>query len=177
MNQVIEALLTRRSIRSFTDQVIPPEELQTIATAAIYAPSGMNRQTWQFVVVDDRQTIDRLAALVGKAYGAEEGYCFYRPAAVIIAANHRESRHGCADCSCALQNMFLAAHSLGIGSVWINQLNSTCDTPEVRAFLRQLGLKDTHIVYGMAALGYAATPASPPDKRQEAITYYQPETR
>ena len=174
MNQVINALLTRRSIRSFTNEPIPREELKAIANAAIYAPSGMNRQTWQFVVVDDRATIDKLAKVVGKAYGADEGYCFYRPAAVIIAANHRESRHGCADCSCALQNMFLAAHSFGIGSVWINQLNSTCDMPPVREMLTQLGLKESHVVYGMAALGYAAVPAKEPDKNEDAITYYRP---
>ena len=60
------------------------------------------------------------------------------------------------DCACAMQNIFLAAKSLGIGSCWINQLGQTCDDPDVRAFLTKLGIPENHRVYGCAALGYAA---------------------
>ncbi len=174
MNPVLENLLTRRSIRAFTDQPITKQDLQTIATAAIYAPSGMNRQTWQFTVIDHLPTIERLAKVVGKADNRGADYNFYKPTAVIIATNQRDSRHGCADCSCALQNIFLAAHSLGIGSVWINQLNATCDTPEVRAELTKVGVPTDHIVYGMAALGYAAVPPKEPNKNADAICFFEP---
>lgn len=174
MNECIQNLLTRRSIRAFTDAPIEREKLELIAKCAIYAPSGMNRQTWQFTVVDDRAAIDALAQAVGKAAGMGEDYCFYRPTAVIIASNDRTSRHGCPDCSCGLENIFLAAHSLGIGSVWINQLNATCDTPEVRSRLSALGVPDNHVVYGMAALGYPAQEGRKPDKNEKAIHFYQP---
>ena len=60
------------------------------------------------------------------------------------------------DCACAMQNIFLAAKSLGIGSCWINLLGQTCDDPDVRAFLTKLGIPENHRVYGCAALGYAA---------------------
>lgn len=61
----------------------------------------------------------------------------------------------------ALENIFLAAHALGIGSVWINQLNGICDEPAVRAVLTKLKIPENHIVWGMAALGYAeAKPAA-----------------
>lgn len=69
------------------------------------------------------------------------------------------------DCACALQNIFLAAKSLGIGSCWINQLGQTCDDPDVRAFLTQLGIPENHRVYGCAALGYAPTDAPVKDKK------------
>ena len=59
------------------------------------------------------------------------------------------------DCACAIENMFLAAHSLGIGSCWINQLGTTCDDPEVRAFITSLGVPENHKGYGCVALGYA----------------------
>ena len=52
--------------------------------------------------------------------------------------------------------MFLAAKSFGIGSVWINQLQGICDKPEIRSFLQKVGVPDEHVVYGVAALGYAA---------------------
>ena len=175
MNPIIENLLTRRSIRAFTDRPIAKQDLQTIATAAIYAPSGMNRQTWQFTVIDHAPTIEQLAKTVGKADNRGDDYNFYKPTAIIIATNHRESRHGCPDCSCALQNIFLAAHSLGIGSVWINQLNATCDMPEVRAELTKVGVPVDHVVYGMAALGYAATPPQKePNKNDQVIRFYEP---
>ena len=70
------------------------------------------------------------------------------------------------DCACAMQNIFLAAKSLGIGSCWINQLGQTYDDPEVRAFLTKLSIPENHRVYGCAALGYAA--AAPVKERQLA---------
>ncbi|WP_432627869.1 nitroreductase [Brotaphodocola sp.] len=155
MNAVMENLLTRRSVRAFEKKEIPAEELNQILQAAIYAPSGMNRQTWQFTVVTDAKKIQALAAAVGKALG-REGYDMYQPAAIVVTTNERTSRHGIDDNACAMENMFLAAHSFGIGSVWINQLRDCCDVPEVRAILKSWGIPDDHVAYGIAALGYAA---------------------
>ena len=83
-----------------------------------------------------------------------EGYDFYDPAVLIIPSNERDSRWGPEDNACALENIFLAAWSLGIGSVWTNQVREVCDRPEVRNLLRKWGIPDTHVVYGTAALGY-----------------------
>lgn len=59
-----------------------------------------------------------------------------------------------------------AAHSLGIGSVWINQLRGICDEPEIRAILREWKIPDDHVIYGLAALGYAASePSQDVEKR------------
>jgi nitroreductase len=75
------------------------------------------------------------------------------------------------DCACALQTIFLAAHALGVGSVWINQLRHVCDEAKVRDLLTAYGVPTTHKVYGCAALGYPA--AEPRDKTLLAgrITY------
>ncbi len=153
MNQIIENILTRRSVRKFTDKKIEKEDLEMLLKVACYAPSGMNKQTWQFTAVTDQEKIQRLAAVVGKALG-RENYDIYKPAALIIPSNLRESDWGMEDNACALQNIFLAAHSMGIGSVWINQLRHCCDEPEVRAILSDWGIPGEHVVYGIAALGY-----------------------
>lgn len=71
MNAVMENILTRRSTRAFEKKPIPTEELDQILQAAIYAPSGMNRQTWQFTVVTDTEKIQELASAIGKALGRE----------------------------------------------------------------------------------------------------------
>jgi len=157
MNEVIKNILTRRSIRKFSDKKIDRQDLEVLLKAACYAPSGMNRQTWQFTAVVDEGKIGQLADAVAKALGKEE-YDFYKPAALIIPSNTRESRWGIDDNACALQNIFLAAHSLGIGSVWINQLRDCCDAPEVRAILTEMGIPENHVIYGTAALGYSALP-------------------
>ena len=80
----------------------------------------------------------------------------------IIPSNEKSSPFGKEDNACALENIFLAAHSFGIGSVWINQLQGICDAPAIRAVLDELEIPADHVVYGMAALGY---PAEAPNKQ------------
>lgn len=170
MNEALQNVLTRRSIRAFTGQEIAHEDLALIAEAAIQAPSAMNRQLDQYTVVADRDKIERLAAAMRKALG-KDSYNFYKPAALILCSAPRTSRLGVDDCACAMENMFLAAHALGIGSVWINQVRDVCDEPGVRAVLTDFGVPADHICHGTAALGYAAAPAAPMHKREDAIVW------
>ena len=114
----------------------------------------MNKQTWQFTAITNKEKIRKLAKLVEKILD-RKGYNFYDPAVLVLTTNERESKWNREDNACALENMFLAAHSMGIGSVWINQLQEIGDHEEVRAFLRSVGVPDEHLVYGIAALGYA----------------------
>ncbi len=153
MNETLKNIFTRRSVRSFNDRPIKDEDLDLILKVAVYAPSGMNRQTWQFTAVTNREKIQQLAMLIEKKLD-RKGYDFYRPAAIIIPSNERDSRWGIEDNACAMENIFLAAHSLGIGSVWINQVRLVCDDEEVRQLLRSWGVPDDHVVYGTVALGY-----------------------
>lgn len=155
MNTILENILTRRSTRAFEDKPIPAETLQQILQAAIYAPSGMGRQTWQFTAVTNREKIQALANIVSKELG-RDGYNMYSPEVIIIPSNDKESPWGMEDNACALENIFLAAHSFGIGSVWINQLRDICDRPAVRSILTEWGVPTNHVVYGIAALGYPA---------------------
>ena len=155
MNEAIKNILERRSVRKFSDKQIPSEELELIIKAGLYAPSAMNKQTWKFTVLTDSGDIQELAKAIAKQLDRAD-YDMYKPTALIIPSNERESKFGRDDNACALQNIFLAASSLGIGSVWINQLHGICDEPEIRALLDKYGIPADHIVFGMAALGYSA---------------------
>lgn len=155
MNAVMENLLTRRSVRAFEKKEIPADVLEQILETAIYAPSGMGKQTWQFTAVTDRAKIQKLAAAVEKDLG-RQGYNMYEPEVIIIPSNERDSRFGIEDNACALENIFLAAHSFGVGSVWINQIRDICDLPSARSLLTEWGVPENHVVYGIAALGYPA---------------------
>lgn len=155
MNEVIRNIKNRRSVRSFSDRVIEKELLCEIADCARYAPSGMNGQPWNFCVVQNPEIIAQLAACVEKGLD-RKGYDFYGPNALIIVSCDRDSRFELQDGSGALQNIFLAAASLGIGSVWINQLRNVCDDEDCRRLLTGLGIPENFRVVGTAALGYPA---------------------
>ena len=170
MNEVIANIYNRKSCRSFLNKNISENDLKAIVCAGVKAPSAMNMQTWHFTVLQDKFLISKLAKTIGKVLN-REGYDFYKPDALIITSNEKSNKNGDLDCACALQNMFLAAESLGIGSVWINQLKGICDNAEIRKVLNELKVPKTHDVYGMAAIGYPASKNYPKDKNETVIDY------
>ena len=156
MNTVIQTILNRRSCRSFTENSVAKETIETILECARSAPSGMNYQTARSTAVSNREKIQKLAAVVAKTLGRNAGYNMYDPAVLIITSNEKESRFREPDNACAMENIYLACEALGLGCVWINQLKECFDAPEVRAVLNEFGIPATHGVYGCAAVGYRA---------------------
>lgn len=165
MNETMKTILERRSVRSFSSEPVAEEILKDLADAAMHAPSGMCRKTWKFTVVTNKEIIERLAKVIEKVLD-RPGYDMYKPVALIIPSNERDNKFGREDNACALQNIFLAAESYGVGSVWINQLTGICDTPEVREILNEMEIPENHIVYGLAALGFANPDALKPAYRE-----------
>lgn len=181
-NIVLDTIRRRRSVRSYSDAPVEREKLEAIAEAATWAPTGMNRRTFHFLVVSDaaklRELNNRIRAVFReselpseKARGEDEDYvCYYNAPALIIASDEAESPWGAQNCSCALQNMFLAARSLGVDSCWINQLcNGMSDDPRVYELLRSWGMPEGHKVYGCAALGYGDHPLPEGAPRREGL--------
>lgn len=170
MNEVLNNIYTRRSIRKFTDQAVPTELIAEVAKAGTYAPSGKNMQTFRFFVMQNADSILALQDVVGK--GMENpAYTFYGPKALIIVCCNKEDVNGVEDSSCALENMMLAAHALGLGSCWINQLKYCQDKPEVAAYLDKIGLPEGRRVVGMLALGYAADEGTLHPRQEGLVTY------
>ena len=161
MNETMKTILSRRSTRKFTEEPVPAQIMEQLIEAALHAPSGMGKKTWKFIAITNRDVIRRLAAAIAAQLGRAE-YNMYDPTALIIPTNLKDSRFGREDNACALQNIFLAAESFGVGSVWINQLQGICDAEGIRPILRELGVPDDHEVYGMAALGYPAEGSTRP---------------
>lgn len=154
MNQVIENIFTRRSTRSFNDKVISREDMELLIQTGLYAPTGCCKESWQLTGLLNQ---DKLSDLVSIMRGfLNPNYRFYNAKSLIIVSNEASNPWGRDDDACALENIFLAAHSMGISSVWINQLSSdNCNRPEVRKFLTELGVPENHVVHGVAALGYS----------------------
>lgn len=171
MNEVLQNILTRRSVRDFKAEQIKDEELDLILQAGIYAPSGMNKQSWQFTVVQNKGKIELLAKVIREVLGRDAGYNFYAPPTLIMLSNDKDNTNGLADCACALENIFLMANSLGIGSCWINQLKSICDEKEVREVLTNLDIPQNHIVWGIAAIGYPASTPKVHERKDSVIKF------
>lgn len=176
MNETVRTILGRRSVREFTDKPIPKALLDVIVQTGIYAPSGHNMQTWQFTVMRGQEQIQKLKEVMGRV-AKEKRVIFHgfnNPTTVVLVSNDRRNADGIQDSSCAVQNIMLAAHSFGVGSVWINALMTICDEPEIRALLRGYGISDTHIVWATIAMGWPAQPGKLLAKKQDVIKYLEP---
>ncbi len=170
MNETIKTILQRRSIRSFKDVEIKREDLELIVRCAIHAPSAMGSDYWHFTVINDGELIDELIRIM-QVILDKPAYSMYHPKALIIPSTKRDYRFGREDNACALENIFIAATSLGIGSVWINQLCDYNDDDRLRAYYDKLAIPQDHVVYGIAALGYQD--AEPQEKiRKGTFKYY-----
>lgn len=176
MNEILQNILTRRSIRTYQPRQISDAELNVIIEAAKYAPSGSNSQTRNFTAVQNQEKLEQLNTLVreafrnlpvddktyrskikGKKAAQNDNYNFYYHApTLIIISDDRKYANAMADCSAALENILLAAHSLQIGSCWINQLTWFGDEPAIREVLTAFGVPENDKVCGAAALGYIA---------------------
>lgn len=153
-NEILENIKARRSVRAYTGQQVSEEDLQAVLEAATYAPSGMHLETWHFTAIQNADKLTELNERIKGSFaksdeprlkerGQSKTYCcYYHAPTLVIVSNEPTQWWAGMDCACAIENMFLAAHSLGIGSCWINQLGTTCDDPEVRAFITSLGVPE-----------------------------------
>ncbi|MCI8613098.1 MAG: nitroreductase family protein [Clostridia bacterium] len=176
MNATIRTLLERRSVRSFDTAKKAEERVLTeIVKAGAYAPSAMNRQAWHFTVIENsRILLDLNAAVKSIASQSEEErirsrstddtYNFYYNApALIVVSMSDNALYPREDTGCCMQNMMIAATSLGVGTCWINQLgNGASEQPCVREVLDRAGVPAGNKVYAALAVGYALK--SPPLK-------------
>lgn len=184
MNEIIRGLMERRSVRRYTEEQIPEADMQLIVKAGLYAPSARNTQAWHVTVLRSRPLIDRVTAETKAAtarmpvnhykdYVGQAGYTvnFNAPTFAIVSVHPERSFAPEADAALLLGNMFLAAHSLGAASCWINQLNILSGEEEFRAFTADLGVPAEHHICGCAAFGYAAGPVSAPPRREGAFSF------
>lgn len=162
--EAIEALLTRRSIRSFQDKPVEREKLDIIVDAGRRAASGMNTQGWHFSVITNRDVIRKLGRFV---QDNDTSICYDAPV-FIITSYEQDSKFGPFDTSCALENMMVAAHALGLGSVWINRINRNAE----KAYqMTDYGVPSGHRAYGCLAVGYPADGPKPKELRTGTVSY------
>ena len=118
-NAIIENIMTRTSVRSYTDEIIGSDTIETLLRAGMAAPSAVNKQPWHFVAITDRTKLDSIAVANPNA-----GMVKQAPLAIVVCGDLNKALEGPArafwiqDCSAATENILLAAHGLGLGAVW-----------------------------------------------------------
>jgi nitroreductase len=174
MNTTMNDLLTRRSVRSYTDEVPPMEVIEEICKAGTYAPTGMNRQAPIIVAVTNREVRDRLSKLNASVFGRDDMDPFYgAPVVLVVLADSTAAPTWKEDGSLVMGNLLNACHAKGLGSCWIHRAREVFEMEEGKAILRDLGIDDTKYVgIGNCILGYTAGDYPEAAPRKDNYVYW-----
>ena len=169
-NGMLETIMTRTSIRQYTDQPVEKEKIEAMLRAGMAAPTAVNAQPWHFVVVSDKAKLSELAAANPRA-----GMLKSAPLAIVVCGDMTKAMEGkgrqfwIQDCSAATENILLAAHAQGLGAVW------TALYPmeeRIQPVSEALKLPDTLIPLCTVVIGYPAEQPKPKDKwKPENVSY------
>lgn len=173
MNEVIEMMKTRRSIRKFKPEALPEEIIEQIAEAGTYAATGKNLQSPTIIAVTNKQLRDRISEMNRKIGGWQEGFDpFYGAPAMLIVLADKNVPTAVYDGSLVMGNLMLAAHSLGVGSIWIHRAKEEFESEEGKAILAELGITGDYVGIGHCALGYIDGEEPKAAPRKENWVYY-----
>lgn len=169
-DNAIETIMTRTSIRSFTERVVSADTVEMLLRAGMAAPTAVNLQPWHFVVVNDRAKIDELGG-----NGRQSQMWHESPLVIVVCGNMEKAMEGAGqafwvqDCSAATENILLAAHALGLGAVWTG-----CYPIEERVanISQVLGLPEHIVPLCAIVMGYPNESPQPKDKwKPENVSY------
>jgi Nitroreductase len=171
MNEVIKAMMERRSIRKFKPDMPPAELIDQIMEAGLYAASAMGKQSPIMIAVTNKELRDMIAADNCRIGGWEDGFdTFYGAPAFIIVLAPKDWPHRVYDGSLVMGNLMLAAHSLGLDSIWIHRAKEEFEMPKYRELLKRLGIEGEYEGIGHCAIGYRDCPAPlPPPRRPNRV--------
>jgi nitroreductase len=160
---ILEALHTRRSIRSYTDEGISAEEVRILLDAAMVAPSAGNGRPWQFIIIDDQVLLDKIPSVNPYAAMAPKA-----PMGILVCGDtslEKYAGYWVQDCSAAIENMLLAAVSLELGAVW----TGVHPMPDRVKGFRELCKLPEHII----PLGYVVL--GRPQNAPKRLSRFEPE--
>ena len=169
-SDAIETIMTRTSIRSFTDRAVAADTIEMLLRAGMAAPTAVNLQPWHFVVVTDRAKLDELGG-----NGRQSKMWQESPLVIVVCGNLEKALEGpgqafwVQDCSAATENILLAAHALGLGAVWTG-----CYPIEERVAMvsEVLGLPEHIVPLCAIVMGYPNESPEPQDKwKPENVSY------
>lgn len=165
---LIDGLLSRRSVRKYTDQPVSREIISKLITAAQYAPSAHNTRPWHFLVIEDQEVLKQMRHIQRSASFAENA-----PLAIIVCGDteqafHREKEgwtYVDIDCSAATQNILLAAHAQGLGACWCG---ATPMTKPIEGLKELFNLPENIKPFSIVVIGYPDEAPKQPEGREDS---------
>lgn len=163
----MDAIFNRRSIRKYTDQIIPEEFIEKILRAGMAAPSANNEQPWHFIVIDDRDILNEIPKYHPYAQMLKEAN-----RAILVCGDRTVQKfdgYWIQDCAAATQNMLLMAHELGLGAVWLG----IYPRDERVKLTKELFCIPEHITpLSLISLGFPAEKKQPSDRYKPERIHY-----
>ncbi len=171
MNQIIEAMKERRSIRKFKPDMVPKEIINQIIEAGTFAATGMNYQDPIIIAVTNKELRNKLSKLNAEIMGSDSDPFYGAPVVLIVLADKKIPTH-VYNGSLVMGNLMLAAHALGIGSCWIHRAKEEFERSEGLEILKSLGIEGDYEGIGHCILGYVDGEYPKASERKENWAYY-----
>ncbi|MBR1938710.1 MAG: nitroreductase [Spirochaetales bacterium] len=150
----IDCLMTRRSIKSYTDRMVDDETLWKILDAGTMAPTAKNLQSPVILCVKNKKIRDKMSSLNAKVLGTESDPFYGAPIVLVVLADRNNPNH-VYDGSLVMGNLLTAAHALGVSACWINRAKEVFDSEEGKKLLKDLGVDGDLEGIGNCVLGYS----------------------
>jgi len=171
MNDVLETIKSRRSIRKYKSDMVPQDKLGKIIEAGTYAATGMGKQSPIIVAVTNKELRDRLSAMNAKVMGTNTDPFYGAPVVLIVLADKSRPTY-VYDGSLVMGNLMLEAEAQGIGSCWIHRAKEEFESEEGKKLLKSLGIEGDYEGIGHCVLGYADGPTPKAAPRKDSYVYY-----
>lgn len=165
--EAIEAILGRRSIRKYTDKPVPESVIKKLLECGMSAPSAGNQQPWHFIVINEREILDKIPEFHPYAEMLREA-----KVAICVCADLNLEKHKgywVQDCSAATENILICAHALGLGACWLGIYPRD---QRVEGLRRLLSIPDNVIPLSLIAIGYPAEQKPPANRFNTSRIHY-----
>ena len=163
-NEVIENMMSRRSIRAYKSTPVGRDTLTRIMECAINAPSGQNRQSWEVRIIDNPATLAEMSEAMGQAHPGNDfaAQCFRGAPVMVFIARDLSYDFSAYDCGLMAENMMLSAWSLGVGSICLGSpVRFLTDNEACKPCLERLGFSEGYELCLCVGFGYPnETPAA-----------------
>ncbi len=166
----IEDIMTRTSVRSYSDKEVSSEQIDTLLRAAMAAPTAGNKQPWRFVVINERAILDSIGNNFGTMTMAKQASIAVIMCGDVTATFDGEGQgYWIQDVSAASENLLLAAHAMGLGAVWCGIYPMS---ERVQQFSQMLDLPENIIPMACICIGYPSGETTPKDKWKPEYIHY-----
>lgn len=155
MSEVMQNMITRRSIRDYKSDMVPKDVIDRIVEAGTYAATGMGKQSPIIIAVTNKELRDKLSKKNAEIMGHPDMDPFYGAPVVLIVLANKERPTYLYDGSLVMGNLMLAAHDEGLGSCWIHRAKEEFESPFGKEILKSLGIEGDYEGIGHCVIGYA----------------------